>query len=336
MSNNLNLLTELPKGFFEIKSQNIKKIFPKPSLIYLKGSKQEPLFISILLHGNEYSGLIIMQNILKKYVDNLPRPIWLMIANVNAAEKNCRYLEGQVDFNRAWPSTLMQENATTRLMQETFDIVSKDGLFAFVDIHNNTGISPHYSCITNVNKDNMYLAALFNHFAITFKWPKGVSTMAFDNICPAVILECSKPGNTVAIEHAVSLIDGLLHLDHFPKKTFSEHDLQLVETFATIKVSNGVSFDFGINENVDLYFDFNFEKLNFSEIKKGTVIAHTKVTKPLIALNQKGKDIADEVFSIKNNKVYVNKTYIISMITSEKKIIAQDCLCYLLEDYSWI
>ena len=48
-------------------SDIVKKVFEQPTLIQLKGHKSPALFVSILLHGNEFSGLEIMQKIFKKY-----------------------------------------------------------------------------------------------------------------------------------------------------------------------------------------------------------------------------------------------------------------------------
>ena len=36
---------------------------------------------------------------------------------------------------------------------------------------------------------------------------------------------------------------------------------------------------------------------------------------------------------VENGKVYLNRTLMPAMITLDKTIVRQDCLCYLLEDY---
>ena len=89
--NNFNIQYEIPDTFLDISYRDIKKVFDKPTLVHLKGDKSPALFISILLHGNEFSGLEIMQEILKKYKDTqgytLPRSIWLFVGNIEAASK---------------------------------------------------------------------------------------------------------------------------------------------------------------------------------------------------------------------------------------------------------
>ncbi|MDH3390111.1 MAG: succinylglutamate desuccinylase/aspartoacylase family protein, partial [Gammaproteobacteria bacterium] len=103
MIEEFNRLHGLPDGFFDITTANIRSLFPNPTLIQLNGRDPEFLFISILLHGNEYTGLKVMQQVLADHAHDLPRSIMLFIGNVRAAEMNLRFIPGQVDYNRCWP-----------------------------------------------------------------------------------------------------------------------------------------------------------------------------------------------------------------------------------------
>lgn len=339
--NNLTILHDIPNAFLEISYRDIKKVFDKPTLIHLKGDKSPALFVSILLHGNEFSGLQIMQEILEKYKTTtgykLPRDLWLFVGNVDAAELGVRLIDGQIDFNRAWPGTPNPETDTAILIQEVMDTISKDGLFASIDLHNNTGQNPHYGCIAVVNEDNKYLCTFFNHIGMVFKSPKGVSTMAFDTICPAITLECSTPGNKPAIAKAFELIDDLMHMDHFPTKPVAKHDLQLVKNSATIKINENVTFcfedDVSSYDDMDLIVVKNFDHHNFTLLEKNEVFAHTKVDKPLVVISQEGKDITDEIIQNDNGKISLKTALMPAMISLDKKVVFQDCLCYLLEDY---
>lgn len=61
----------------------------------------EPLFVSMLLHGNETTGLLAVQRLLDKYRDQpLPRALSVFVGNVEAARLGLRRLEGQPDYNR--------------------------------------------------------------------------------------------------------------------------------------------------------------------------------------------------------------------------------------------
>ncbi|MBT8344599.1 MAG: succinylglutamate desuccinylase/aspartoacylase family protein [Sulfurovum sp.] len=338
---NLNILNELPDEFLDISHRDLKKVFDRPTLVHLKGYKSPALFVSILLHGNEFSGLEIMQELLTKYKTTngykLPRDLWLFIGNVDAAELGLRAIDGQIDFNRAWPGTPNPETDTAKLIQKVIDTISKDGLFASVDLHNNTGQNPHYGCISVVNEDNKYLCTLFNHIGMVFTSPKGVSTMAFDTLCPAITLECSTPGNKPAKEKAYALIDDLMHMDHFPTKPVPIHDLQLVKNSATIKINADVTFCFEDDESshsdMDLIVVNNFDHHNFTLLERNEVFAYTKVEKPLIVTSPDGQDITDEIIQNKNGNISLKTALMPAMITMDKNIVLQDCLCYLLEDY---
>ncbi|WP_373031013.1 M14 family metallopeptidase [Sulfurovum sp.] len=337
--NDLNILNELPDAFLDISYRDIKKVFEKPTLVHLKGNKGPALFVSILLHGNEFSGLEIMQEIFKKYKDTqgyaLPRSIWLFVGNVEAAAQGLRRLNDELDFNRAWPGTPEPDAPTAKLIDEVMKRITENELFAAIDLHNNTGKNPPYGCISVVNETNKYLSSFFNHIAMVFHTPKGVSTMAFDHICPAITLECSTPGNRPGIDRAVALIDDLMHMDHFPEKPLPTHDLQLVQNNAVLKIAENVNFGFENEKgNFDLTLVENFDRHNFTRLETSEVFAHTTLTKPLIATAEDGTDVTDELVCNENGAISLRKPLMPAMITLDKRIIMQDCLCYLLEDYA--
>jgi succinylglutamate desuccinylase len=342
MKSKLMILDHIPSAFLSISHREIKELFDSPTLIHLKGEKSPALFISILLHGNEYSGLEIMQDILEKYQTTdgykLPRSIWLFVGNVDAAQMGLRLRDGQTDFNRAWPGTSDPDSDTAILIQEVMDRITKDALFASIDLHNNTGQNPPYGCISVVNEKNKYLSSFFNHIAMVFKSPKGVSTMAFDDICPAITLECSTPGNEPAKKRAFELIDDLMHMDHFPEKALPKHDLQLVQNSATIKINANVTFcfedeEYSNTQGYDLILVKNFDHHNFTMLERDEVFAYAKVDKALLVTSPEGDDITDEIIQNNEGKLSLKNPLMPAMISRDKKIILQDCLCYLLEDY---
>jgi hypothetical protein len=171
---------------------------------------------------------------------------------------------------------------------------------------------------------------------MVFKSPKGVSTMAFDGICPAITLECSTPGNKPAKEKAFALLDDLMHMDHFPTKSLAKHDLQLVRNSATVKINKDVTFSFDDENSIsdsDLTIVKNFDHHNFTMLEKGEVFAHTKVDKPLLIMSPEGEDITSKIIQNKNGSLSLKTAMMPAMITMDKSIVLQDCLCYLLEDY---
>ena len=336
--NNLTIRHDIPDAFLDISYRDIKKVFDTPTLVHLKGEKSPALFISILLHGNEYSGLMIMQEILKKYKEPqgyaLPRSIWLFVGNVEAASQGLRRLDHELDFNRAWPGTTEPDAPTSKLISEVMEKITEDELFAAIDLHNNTGKNPPYGCISVVNEKNKYLSSFFNHIAMVFHTPKGISTMAFDAVCPAITLECSTPGNQLGIEKAVALVDDLMHMDHFPDKPLPSHDLQLVKNSAVLKIAENVHFGFeNEGENFDLILVDNFDRHNFTRLETSEVFAHTTLDKPIVATLEDGTDVTEALIRNHNGAISLKKPLMPAMISLDKRIIVQDCLCYLLEDH---
>ena len=329
----LDQFNGLPKGFFSLSVEDILELFPNPTLLRLAGTRSDPIFVSILLHGNEYSGLVAVQELLKKYPDLLPRSMYLFIGNVKAAAAGLRSLPGQSDFNRCWPGGDNCDNSTAAMLRQVFDLVTADPLLAAIDVHNNTGTNPHYACMTDVTTDNQHLAAMFNHIGLVFKRPKGVSTMAFDGVCPAVTIECGRPGDAAGIQHATEMLDALLNIDHLPQRPIAAHDLQLVQSLVTLNIPDDITFDFNLSAQADLTFDDGFERKNFTELKTTDVFAHTRVARPLRITNQDGEDVTDDIMRVENGKVYLNRRLMPAMITLDKAIVRQDCLCYLLADY---
>jgi len=66
---NLTILDSLPEEFFKSSAQGLFKIFNSPTLVHLKSEVNNPdkkaIFISSLLHGNEHSGVMSVQELLQ-------------------------------------------------------------------------------------------------------------------------------------------------------------------------------------------------------------------------------------------------------------------------------
>jgi hypothetical protein len=256
----------------------------------------------------------------------------LFVGNVRAAEANLRHLPDQVDYNRSWPGTLMEPNPTTQMMRRIIEIAHGLPLFAAIDIHNNTGKNPHYACITDPNGRNQNLAARFNRIAMVYKH-KGVCTMAFDGICPAVTLECGLPGDPAGIRQASRLLEDMLALEALPVEAPSRQELHLVESHLNVHIPRHVSYEFDCAADVDLKFERDIESHNFTLIDPQQVFAYTRIDRPIQILDADHHDVTDEVLRVEQGKVYFNQTLMPAMITRDKLVIQQDCLCHLLQDY---
>lgn len=214
----LTILNDLPAGLLQARAADLHQILAGPTLIHLPGARPAPLFVSILLHGNEETGLQAMQRVLGAYRERpLPRALSLFIGNVEAARYGVRRLDHQPDFNRVWPGSEDGGGPEHEIMHRVVEQMQARSPFASVDIHNNTGLNPHHACINELGPHFLHLAALFSRTVVYFRRPKGVQSAALARLCPAVTVECGQPGSRGADEHAASFVQAALHLSQLPQ-----------------------------------------------------------------------------------------------------------------------
>ena len=135
----------------------------------LFGRERRPLFVSVLLHGNEDTGLAAAQEVLRRHLSReLHRSLLLFVGNVAAAAANVRTLPGQADYNRVWPGTPTPDIPEAHMARWVFDYAASRRPFASIGIHNNTGLNPHYACITRLEPQFIVLARLFSRTIVHF------------------------------------------------------------------------------------------------------------------------------------------------------------------------
>lgn len=329
-TSSLTVLDELPEGLLNLKADELHQQLSGPTLIRLKGRRDDVLFVSVLLHGNETTGWEAVRELLLDSTGELPRDLYLFIGNVAAAAEGQRHLKGQVDFNRIWKEgeTTPESEMAGQLLAELKDVP----LFAALDVHNNTGMNPHYGCINKLEREFFHLATLFSRTVVYFRRPDSVLSLALSELCPATTIECGKAGEKHGTEHAKEYIHACLHLQAFPLHEVAEHDIDVFHTVATVKVPEGV--EFGIEQpKAKLNFIGNMDRLNFQELKAGTVLGHVNCGKSpcLQAFNEDGENVVEQYFSAEKGILRFSVPLMPSMITLDEDIIRQDCLCYLME-----
>ena len=323
----------LPKELLTATPQSLHSLFPEPTLFHLTGKHKEPLFVSVLLHGNEPTGFLALQKLLIKIQDTeLPRSLSFFLGNTQAASQGLRRLDDQPDYNRIWPGTEYTETKESRITKEIVETMQQRNIFASIDIHNNTGLNPHYACINKLDNQFLQLASLFGRLVVYFTRPKGVQSGAFAEICPAVTLECGKPGHQHGVDHAFEYLNSCLHISQLLDQPVPLHDIDVYHTVAQVKVNQDINFSFE-DTDADLLLDKELERMNFTEIPVGTQLANVfnMTTLPVTAKDETGKIVTEKFFSIIDNTLQINKATMPSMLTLDERVIKQDCLCYLME-----
>ncbi len=329
----LNVLDHCPDTLLDAEARDLRRLFGGPTLMHLPGRREEPLFVSVLLHGNETTGYLAVRELLGKYRSRmLPRALSVFFGNVVAAEQGVRRLPDQPDYNRIWPGSETSGTPEHAMMAQVVQEMERRQVFAAVDVHNNTGINPHYACVNRIDHRFLHLATLFSRTVVYFVRPRGVASMAMARLCPAVTVECGQPGQRHGIDHALDYLEACLHLSEVPSHPVPPHDIDLYHTVVTIRVPESISFGFG-RQDVALDFLPDLDHLNFRELPAGTPIAylHADPKRPLEVTDERGRDVYDEYFAVEDGMLVLKRPVMPSMFTLDERIVRQDCLGYLME-----
>jgi hypothetical protein len=321
-----------PGELLGVPSADLWRHLPGPTLFHLPGRQHAPLFVSVLLHGNEDTGWQAVQSVLRRHRGApLPRTVLLFVGNLAAAKANVRTLPDQTDYNRTWPGTLHPATAEARLMQEVVAFVRAARPFASIDIHNNTGHNPHYACVNRLDEPFLHLARLFSRTIVFFERPLGVQSAALADVCPAVTVECGRTGGREGVAHAAEFIEAALSLSHFPEQPLRQSEFDLMQTHAIVKVPPAASLSFD-GSPADFRLRSDLDRLNFSDLEPGTVFG-TLGTNPDARFDVlPGGPLTETAvyFDYVDGEIRLARRAIPAMLTMDRNAVRLDCLGYLM------
>lgn len=325
----------VPEVLLQVSARELHRHLPGPSLFRIPGRRPEPLLVTALLHGNEDTGLTALQSVLRRHRNvPLPRTLIVLLGNLEAAAAGVRTLPGQIDYNRCWPGTPDPATPEARIMREVTEIVAAERPFASIDIHNNTGNNPHYACVNRLDEPFLHLARLFSHTVIYFEKPLGVQSAALAPYCPSITIECGRPGVPAGTAHAAELIEAALALSHFPEHPVPEGDVDILQTFAIVKVPEEASFSFD-GTPADMLLRPDLDHLNFSELRPGAVFGRLgggKRRRLVVAPGAEegiGGDLGS-YFVYEDDEIRLARPAVPAMLTLDPQAVRLDCLGYLM------
>jgi hypothetical protein len=323
----LTVRHDLPQGFLDCGPRQVPDVLDGPTLIHLPGRAGRPLFVAILLHGNEYTGLLAMQRVLKYYQGRmLPRPLWLFVGNVRATGAGKRMLPGQPDYNRIWLRGDGPEFDMTRDVLERVRITEP---VACIDIHNNTGRNPMYTVVARRDRSHLALASRFSRTVVYAVSPDTTCSAAFSDMCPSVAVESGLPGQAEGVDAVVRYVSDSLELPDPVHHV--EFGFDLFHTVAVVKVAPSCTCGVA-GENVDIELDPAIERYNFKEIPPGTRLARIRTDDlDCVDVQSFERTATASWLQIRAGELVVARTLMPAMLTSDPEIIKWDCLCYLME-----
>ena len=326
----LRQVNGLPAGLLEAEAHRLAELLGGPTLLRIKGAGSAglhgagaaPLFVSVLLHGNETSGWEGLRRFLRTQ-PNLPCDLLIFIGNVAAAAAvGRRTLPGQTDFNRIW-------RPAQGVAADLLAGIGAQPLRAVVDLHNNTGRTPHYAVLTDLSQGSLGLARLFAGIGVYLEKPASVLTRAFAGQAPCVALELGQVGDPQAADRAANFISTLLDLEEPPQ---GAGDLRLYRALARVHPPEGAAFGFTATtgENLDLILDGDLQASNFHPLPAGTAFGLTRNGACLRVLDNKRQEVTEHFLEIRDGRILTTRTLIPAMFTADADMVRQDCLCYLM------
>lgn len=322
----LRVETSLDPAILDLPANELFTVLDGPTLFDLSLPEQPPMFVGVLLHGNEISGWDAVRSLLKEQVQNgQASSLLLLVGNVLAARHGVRALDGQTDFNRIW------EEGNGNKLQWTESLIakvaSKKPWFA-LDLHNNTCPNPPHSVITDMNPATLSAARKFSDTAIYAMQPFSILSRRCSQFCTAITLEVGIPSDPSSSIRAKDYLKYLLDLGGVPA-THTD-DLKIYTNKIRIVVENAHKLDeWQVPDFTPFLSDWNFKTLD-----KGTEIAQLKSGGGrLVAQDERLNDVTHSYLEYRDGTVCLNSDVIMSMYTDNPRIALQDCVCYFLEPW---
>lgn len=328
----LQRFDHFPDALLDLPPSDLWQHLWGPSLFYLGGRQTRPLFVSVLLHGNEDTGWYAIQSLLQQHRGTiLPRSMLLFVGNIAAAKANVRTLPWQGDYNRAWPGTPNPDTPLARMLADLVETVRREMPFASIDIHNNSGYNPHYACVNSFAEEHLHLARLFSRTIVYFEQPVGVQSAALAPVCPAVTLECGRAGEQASVASVAEFIGAALAMQQFPKHRLPDSDLDLLRTFAIIRVPADASFSYD-GTDADFCLRADLDRLNFSELDPGVVFGTLggsgRRRLDIVAAEEEQPESG--YFEYTGGEIRLSQRVIPAMLSLDPSAVRLDCLGYLM------
>ena len=162
--------------------------------------------------------------------------------------------------------------------------------------------------------------------------PVGAQSLALSKFFPSTTLECGQAGEVHGTDHSIGFLETCMHLDEISTAALDADDVHLFHMVATVRVPDDVLFGFG-HVPTEIAFRENLDVLNFQELPSGISLGDINggPARPLVATDTNGIDVTDQYFRFDRRQIETVREIMPSMLTLNRRVIQQDCLCYLMD-----
>lgn len=309
----LNIVNALPDSLGDVPANALADELGGPTLFDLRRGDRRPLFVSVLVHGNEVSGWDAVRELLDEFRKTSSL---LFLGNLEAARHDVRALPGRVDFNRVWEGGDSTEAAVAR---DVTAFVAAAKPYLALDIHNNTGRNPPYSVICRPDPKTLGFAEGFAERALLASQPDGFQTRRFSRFCTAVTVEVGTPDDPESTTRTHDFLTRIFASNpEPPENARGAGNLSLFETVARVTVTDCTVIEPAM------------QRFNFRHAPAGTPLTRSGT---LTARAADGSDVGNRYFALDNEMAVLTRPTTLAMYTADLESARRDCLCYFLEPF---
>ncbi len=291
--------------------------------------------IVTLLHGNEPSGIRAIHQWLQ--IGNRPRVnVVCFIGTVEAALAPpgfaFRTLPGNKDLNRCFREPF--DSAEGLIAKEVLQRLQRLNLEALIDLHNTTGRSPCYAISTRLGEEQKALTALFSDQLVVTDLRLGSIMEATEFLTPTIAVECGGNRDPQSDRIAFEGLNRFAQADDLFPPVPTRHHVSVYEHPIRVELQDGATVAYASSpvDNVDCTLRFDADNLNFDVLHPGEHIgwAGPKRLEVIVAKDAKGKNRANELFTVTNGRLHIAQSGRILMMTTDPAMASSDCLFYFL------
>jgi hypothetical protein len=310
---------------------------PDSAAIRLTGrDRQRTRVVTVLLHGNEPSGLAAVRRFLRS--GQVPRTNVLIIVGAAGAAKlepvfSHRFLPGRRDLNRCFFGPVNDDHG--RLAAAILAAIRCESPEAAIDLHNNSGHNPAYAVSTRVDAARLGITSLFAPRFVLSRLRLGTLVDALEDELPIVTIECGRRLDSAADELAYAGLCRFVEADELPRVPVDSGRIETLYHPVRVRVRAGLRIGFGDHREsgTDVTCAPDIDRYNFETLPADSHVAWTSegVEWPFEAWDEAGNEVSAGLFRRDGRSIRTTREIIPIMMTTNSAIAVSDCLFYAVE-----
>lgn len=284
-----------------------------------------------LLHGNEPSGL----RAIHRYLSSGETPAvdaWMFVGSVDSARAAPRYshrmLPGRRDLNRCFRPPYRDLDG--KIAEGVLELLRGVHPELVVDMHNNTGRNPAYA-VGGALDARLDLAALYCDRFVCSNLNLGTFTEAFQDLAPAVTIECGRAGDAQADATAYAGLVRLMRMNELVPAFGREHMIVLVEPVRVcLRPGHTLAFGERPDPRAAVTLDLEIDRHNFETLVGGTRLGWVAAGDawPFDARDERGAEVSSAWLEVVDGELRSRRSFVPFMLTTHVEIARADCLFY--------